>query len=167
MWLLGSHSLANYLQAYANWRKIDGPDCTIDQANSFVTKVSSFTTGVYRFELTATAVTGAVAKDTITIEVQNLPARFLSWTNIPGQAGPFWDNITLQLTQEAADSLDYVMIRLVATTGTIQDWIPAMNFYEPVAIGGRSYSYEFHSPQTIFLWGSILFSERYDVRVYY
>lgn len=169
MWLLGSCTQLSHFPATASWRKINGPGCIIERPDSFITKVSSFTTGIYQFELTARNSSGLTAKDTVTIEVEDLPARVVSWNNIPGLSGPFWDNLTLNLPAEAIGNVDYVMIRYVDGSGITYDWIPALLDYEPPTNGSsqRGYSYSFHSPPEIFIMGSVLVGEHYDVKIYY
>lgn len=169
MWLLGTYTQEKNLYAAASWRKIDGPDCSIDRADSFITKVSGYSNGIYRFELTAKIASGLTGKDTVTIQVEDLPVRMISLNNIPGQAGPFWDNITLNLPPEALDNLDYVMIRYLDNAGTPTEWIPALKDYEPAINWNtqRGYIYSVNPGDGLFIYGSIAYNERYDIKIYY
>ncbi len=90
------------------WRKVSGPSAyTIVEPGAFVTNVTGLVLGTYSFELTVTDDMGAIAKDTVLVEVKGPDATKLELYPNPvmNQA-----QVTLVLTTSGAQSKGSIVV---------------------------------------------------------
>ncbi len=90
------------------WRKISGPSTfTIVEPGAFVTNVKDLVSGIYSFELTVTDDQGAIARDTVMVEVKGPDATKLELYPNPvmNQA-----EVTLVLTTSAAQNKGSIVV---------------------------------------------------------
>ncbi|MDZ4794117.1 MAG: hypothetical protein SGI83_07550, partial [Bacteroidota bacterium] len=169
MWLVGTYTHYTNPPSTATWRKITGPDCLINTPDAYITQVSSFTPGVYTFELTARSLDGLTGKDTVIIEVENLPSRILAFNTVQGLSGPNGDFITIPLNAEVFNEIDYVMVKEVERGGVVHNWEPVVFNFPPANFPntGTGYWYTKDLINEISIVGQIRFSGQYDVRIYY
>jgi hypothetical protein len=146
----------------ASWRQIGGANVNIEKPGAFFTSVSNVQVGLYKFELTARS--GAQStKDTVAIEVEDLAPRVIDVNNLLASASPAWDKITLQLDSIVINEIDYILIRHINNAGAVSEWKGVG--YNLAPASGFWFTRE--TVNEITIWGDMIFTGHYELKIYY
>ena len=171
LYLAGTYLDAIDQYATTQWKKIEGPECQIENSVSLVTSVRNPGTGVYQFELSVTNRLGLSAKDTIKIIVDNTVERSITAmdlktiTNNSGMVIP----IILQLDPSIVNNIDYLFVRYNNPDGDISAWRIA-NFEIPPMVNWDfelGFWYKKISENQVRINGSLYDTGSFDIKIYY
>ena len=171
LYLAGTYLDAIDQYAITQWKKIEGPECQIENPGSLATSVLNVMTGVYQFELSVSNRLGLSAKDTIKVIVDDTIERSITLmdlktiSNNSGVVIP----ITLQIDPAIVNNVDYVLVRYNYPDGDVSTWRIA-NFEIPPVVNwdfDLGFWYKKISGNQVRINGSLYDTGSFDIKIYY